>query len=722
MTNWIKIFSSLLILMTSVFCQEFSYNPADLSSLTLEELLDITISTAGKKTERLGVVPASTVIISKEEIEILGFETINEIIGNIPGLFAIDDYEAAGVNFGVRGFWDGVNNRNIVILVNGVNYIFDFFSNYPIPFINIPVEAIDRIEVVRGPMSVLYGSGAFFGVINIFTNEVRTNSEGFVNISYGSNDTRRLSARTAGRLEDFKYVFNLGYFDTDGYDVMISDLTEADQIAVPLTSSTSGKLEYQSKYFQFNGLFNDFSFHTSYIESDKETYTLFPSIGDGSIATMKSTRLYVGYEKRVHPDILLDAKLTYNVASLSTDYKILYDGFYGIERTETEAYEAELKALINISPQSELTVGAYFRNFVNAENMYDLPSFGGRILENNLVSIDEPGGIQTHALYSQINYSILDNLEIVGGIRLERSPDYAIKSRHTFLSETTDPTQSAYEVITNDVEGVYHDGRVEIIPRIAAIYEMDNNNIFKLSYAEGIKRPGLFQNSKNSLQPENPELRPERIKTVEFEYATKLFGEIYTQINLYHNILENLIKRVIIVDEHGDYTSWNDNAGEMITNGLELTFKANLIKDLHIELSATFQNTTDERPEYKDYEVPYSPARLLYLKGWYNFSDDIRLGISGNYVDKMQTLVDMTLQNEDGSYGKRIGDESPPYFKVDANLSFQNIPFERIDLRIRVSNLFDSEIRYPTYTNNPWMTKGALDYGRRYFLGLKYNF
>ena len=137
--------------------------------------MNIKISTAGKTLEKIGNIPASIVVITREEIETYGYMTLIEILENIPGLYAINDYSMFGAKFGVRGFWSGVTNDNMIILVNNVQQVFDLTSNYPLTEITVPVEAIDRIEVVRGPMSVVYGSGAFLGVINIITNE--TNKE-----------------------------------------------------------------------------------------------------------------------------------------------------------------------------------------------------------------------------------------------------------------------------------------------------------------------------------------------------------------------------------------------------------------------------------------------------------------------------------------------------------------------------------------------------------------
>jgi outer membrane cobalamin receptor len=93
--------------------------------------------------------------------------------------------------------------------------------------INIPVEAIDKIEVVRGPMSVIYGSGAFFGAINIKTNIVLDYFPiSILSASAGSEKTYKTAARASGRLEDFQYSFNGSYFNTYGLDVPYSKMID----------------------------------------------------------------------------------------------------------------------------------------------------------------------------------------------------------------------------------------------------------------------------------------------------------------------------------------------------------------------------------------------------------------------------------------------------------------------------------------------------------------
>lgn len=172
-----SLFIFLVVLLLAPAASRFSHAESDddmkkYFEMSLEELMQVKVVTAARVPEKIAEIPAGVVLITGKDIETYGYATLTEILENIPGLYNIDDYTEFGPNFGVRGFWSGINNDNIIILVNGVPQVYNISSNYPLSGILVPVEAIERIEVIRGPMSVIYGSGAFFGVINIITNTV----------------------------------------------------------------------------------------------------------------------------------------------------------------------------------------------------------------------------------------------------------------------------------------------------------------------------------------------------------------------------------------------------------------------------------------------------------------------------------------------------------------------------------------------------------------------
>jgi outer membrane receptor protein involved in Fe transport len=683
---------------------------------SLEELMKIKIKTAGKTEQKIADIPASVVLITREDIEAYGYRTLTEILENIPGLYVIDDYSDNFSNFGVRGFWSGVANDNMIILVNDVHQINDFNSNYPLNKIAVPVEAIDRIEVIRGPMSVVYGNGAFYGVINIFTND---NSDGPVNIigsSIGSEKTKKLFLRVAGKEGDFHYTFNSSVYDTYGKDALLKD-TVADPssllfLGVTEDYRTDGKLENNEKYFNFSGSFKHFFLNLSYNESKREFIAYFPSPPETNGTYIRSTTIDIsfGFREELSDKLEVEGKFSYTRNRDFFEFDFLFEDFYGSQQDETNGYELELNAFIHPSSKLDITTGIYYRTVLNASNIVDIPSFGIPYLDNRFIYLADEDNIVTRALFTQINFHPFDSLSLVGVVRLEQTPKYEL-----IYSQAIEPGTA------NTISDIYNRDKVEIIPRFAAIYYLNNRNIFKFLYGKAINRPSFAQNFRTQLLSLRPCLEPESIQTFELNYIGTLSSHLSINASIFLNTLKNLITRVIEFDEEYNYQTWSANAGKMVTNGVELTFNAELFENFSLELSGIYQKTKDKRAGYADINVAYSPNFLGYLKTYYRI-EKITLSVTGNYVGSLETFWDATIENPDGTFGARIGEKVNGYFVLGANLRFENIFLKGFYLNIKYSNLLDQEIRYPTTTGNSWATRGTIGYGRMFLVSLGYKF
>ncbi len=688
-----------------------------LFKMSLQELMNVKIDTAGKTPERIGDIPASVVLITREDIETYGYRTLTEILENIPGLFGIDDFGDTGSNFGVRGFWSGVANDNMIILVNGVHRVNDFLSNYSLNKILVPVEAIDRIEVIRGPMSVIYGNGAFYGVINIYTND---NSYGTVNMIEavgGTYKTKKLFARAAGSEGNFSYVFNAAVDDTYGPDEPLSEMMEdPSRLPVdyntPIDSRTGGRLEDNAKYFNFSGSFKNFSVDVSYNESKKEFYFAYPAVANGTYDRTTAGHIFAKYRKDISDEVTIEGKFTYSQNRDSYQYDHLFEGFYGVQELATNAWEGEFNTFINSLRNLEIAAGLYYRSIFYANNKYDLPSFGVPSLENNCSFLEEGDAIITRALFTQFTYTPIDSLRLVAGIRLEQSPQYKLGS-----------TQTVGDQLISERNAVYDRDKLELIPRLAALYYLNDRNVFKFLYGKAINRPSFFQVTRNYLVPEPNPLEPESIQTFEFNYIGTLSSRFTFNASIFRNTLDKLITRVVQFDNQGNYITWSENAGKMLTYGMELALNIEPLDNLRLELSGTFQNTQDKRDEFKDIEVAYSPKFLGYLKASLRSSRFI-LALTGDYVGAMETYWDKTKPDPDGIIreGGRIGEKVQGYFLLGANVRFHDLLVDGLFLNLRCSNVLGEEIRYPTFTNNDWATRGTIGIGRTFLVTLGFKF
>lgn len=691
----------------------------ELFKMPIEELLNVKIKTAGKTAERIADIPASVVLITREDIETYGYTTLTEILQNIPGLYSINDYMKGGANFGVRGFWSGVPNDNIIFLVNDVHQVNDVYSNYPFNNILVPVEAIERIEVIRGPMSVVYGSGAFYGAINIITRTQDDNEP--VNIISGSTGTlgtTKLFARAAGELENFKYSFNASIYSTDGIDKPLSEMVSDPSLlplyyGVPEDSRTGGKMENDEKYFDFSGNFKAFFLNLSHSEGMNEIYFNLPSLSDGTYVKTNTTHVSFGFKKDCSDTFKIEGKFTYSRVREWQPYDVLFENFFGFEQFESDSYEIAVDSFFTPSSKIKITSGLFYRSVLNASNYYDLPAFGLPFYENTDIHIADDNNIVTQAVYTQVSYSPFESLRLVGGIRLEQSPEYDLEliqavGNHTFRSES----------------GTYARDQIEVIPRFAAIYYLNEDNIFKFLYGKAINRPSFFQNSKNSLQPDDPELDPESIQTIELNYITSISTFLNLNISIFRNSLDNLITRVVKYDEQTkEFQSWSANAGEMVTTGIELTINVEPFENFRMELSGTFQDTEDKRADYENTDVAYSPELLGYLKASYR-ARHLSLAVTGYYVGSMHTYWDETIGDPlvEPLRGARIGDKVDGYFVLGANLRIEDVLINGLYLNLRCSNVMDDEIRYPTFTNNQWANRGTIGAGRTFVLSIGYKF
>ena len=681
--------------------------------MSFEELMKIKITTAARVPEEVRTIPASVVVITREDIQTYGYTTLKEILENIPGLYFIDDYSENGEKFGVRGFWTGVANDNIIIQVNGIPQVYDPASNYPLDLSPIPPESIDRIEVVRGPMSVSYGSGAFFGVINIITANKNSGNTSLVSTSAGSEKTKKLVLRLEDQEGDFHYAFNGAFYYNYGLNVPLSKLITDPAILPNFSPSidqyTGGQLELNQKYLSISGDFKGIYLNFSYTESNRENYFLLPSFSSGTLTQLTSARGSLGYKKRFSEIFSIDGKFDYAHIQDWYKYDLLSPDFYGFQQIKSDAMEIELNSFITPSSRLDIKTGISYRAILDVSNNYDLPSLGSPTLENNyfyLADNGHGGHIVTRAFYAQFTYKPFTKLELVAGIRLEQMPKYKIGA---ILAAGTPYYTKA--------EHIYNEDSVESIPRFAAIYSFNNNHVIKLLYGKAANRPSFLQNSRNSFSGGLQDLRPEQIQTFELNYIGIISEIITLNISLFINNLENLITRVVEFDINHNYKTWSANAGEMVTKGVEITLQTRPANHLNIELNATIQKTKDKQKGFENIAVAYSPDFLGYVKASYKYKK-FTLALTGYYVGHMEAYWDETISNPDGTYGNRIGQPSTDYFDLAANLRIEDFLVKGLFINARVSNLTNTEIRYPTFTNNPWMDKGSVGPGRQFLISL----
>jgi iron complex outermembrane receptor protein len=144
--------------------------PDDLSDLSLEELLSMsTVTVSGGNTESRATAAGNVIVVTRQMITNNGWRSVADVLANVPGLYLVDD--GSLVSVGIRGVTGGLRagTRLIKIMINGVPVNFRPDVRAFIGPEYIPMDAVERIEVVKGPLSALYGAEAFLATVNVIT-------------------------------------------------------------------------------------------------------------------------------------------------------------------------------------------------------------------------------------------------------------------------------------------------------------------------------------------------------------------------------------------------------------------------------------------------------------------------------------------------------------------------------------------------------------------------
>ncbi|NJL59991.1 MAG: TonB-dependent receptor, partial [Desulfobacteraceae bacterium] len=176
--------------------------------------LDEVVVTATKTQREVKDVPTDMAVLTQKDIEKYQPTDVMDLLRHVPGL-VLDGMGSSKASFyaGSRGIQP--SSRGMLIMMDGIEM--NDPSNY-LSVANIPLDRIERIEVIKTPASVLYGPAAVGGIINIITKKPVKPVESSASLLYGSFDTEQISANIGGLLNNgFSYGLGYRYLDTDGY-------------------------------------------------------------------------------------------------------------------------------------------------------------------------------------------------------------------------------------------------------------------------------------------------------------------------------------------------------------------------------------------------------------------------------------------------------------------------------------------------------------------------
>lgn len=358
-------------------------NLDSLMSMPLSSLLEVTV--ASKRPEKITEAPGVVSLITAEEIERFGYHNLYDVLKRLPNTYEHASPSFPESNLSIRAMDTPDVNHHTLILFNGRPVRDSQSGGFSGPMFKMfPVELIDHIEVIRGPGSVLYGTNAFAGVINIVTKERDTDGENvLLHGSYGSFDTARYGV--AGNVKKGDFFGQASVIDQNSNGWRFDYTDPMGNSGNPSYDDDGNSIFFNMAYKGFTAQgYNGFINHSSLNQS-----FLLPLQSLG----IRRTFLDVGYEQQIGTSSWdLAGNLTYN----------------GVDHYGSAPITAD-------DVMFELTADGELWERFNAV-------IGGTVEHHNasLKSIGGESDASWYSLYSQFDYRPVDSLKLIAGGQLNK--------------------------------------------------------------------------------------------------------------------------------------------------------------------------------------------------------------------------------------------------------------------------------------------------------------
>lgn len=639
--------------------------PDELLELPFADLLQVRISAAGKREERIRDIPASVTIVTREEIERDGWLTLEELLRHVPGFFILDNTEERFI--GNRGAVGG----GVQFLVNGIAQHPSSQRSLTIPEIarlNVPIESIDRIEIIRGPMSVIHGNDAFLGVVNLITNDIAAHGSR-VSASLGTRGTRRLFGRVGQASADGAVVLNAGGWSDDGLNSAYADMMSPAQFAMldpAMHREMDGDLEQREGSLELSAGWRAFSADVRWTRRDYGVYSLTPAFDDGTRIALDTLHAALGFAHRFSDDLGLRITGIHSREHYGIDrFDFLFDDLDGRQSQDSRRWELECD--LHWQPNTALTTlfGYRLLRIDGIRNRADaLPLI-------DVLDREEP--FVTQDLFAEAGWQLIEPVRLTAGSRVSLLPAAYRNTRRDVQTGAV----SLAEAELDDTRPVSH--------RLSLLWNPGPRQVVKL----------IWGNATQDVDDRSL-ADPQRIATLELN-TTLTDPRWSVSASLFRNDIRNILRTIQVLDPAtGNYAPIDDNSGRWRTHGLELILDLAPRPDLNLSASLTWQRTEDRQ---SDIDPGYSPALLATLQADWRHGP-LTYAVSASYVDAMDADWNF-VRGPVAGVVERIGERVPGDWNLGVNLRFDPRGTARVTMAgrpyfaLHVSNLLDTDNRYP---------------------------
>ena len=554
--GWVLCASILCVISTR---GQESQKP-DLSGMSIEDLAKLKVDAvygASKFLQKATDVPASVTVVTAEEIQKYGYRTVADILRSVPGFYVIYDRNYTYV--GVRGISrPGDYNARILFLLDGHRVNDNIFDGaYISTEFPVDVDLIERIEIVRGPSSSVYGTGAFVAVINVITKRGRDLNGVEVSAAAGSWGSYKESASYGKRFDNgLETLLSTSLYNSQGHTSLFYPEFNSPATNNGIAENADGDQAYN---VFADIIYKDFNIH--FVQESRTKH--IPTASFGTVFNDPRTQTTDAH-------VYVDAQYRHVFGKWETLARISYD-WYGYNGTYIYDYANKgvppytvNKDLANgdwvdlqwdashlFFKRHSVTLGGEFRQDLRQhQSNYDVQPF--------LSYLDDHRTEHVWGLYLQDEFRLNKKLAFVAGLRT----DWYQKSGNT------------------------------VSPRLGLIFNPTPNTNIKAIYSRAFRAPNSYENfyADSVGDTGNPSLRPEKIRSYELDLEHDFGKKFNATIAGYDNRITGLIEQQLNPATGKPVYA---NSGNIRTKGIELELKAKWPAGLEWTISHSIQSSRD---------------------------------------------------------------------------------------------------------------------------------
>jgi outer membrane receptor for ferrienterochelin and colicins len=640
----------------------------DLARMTLEELLHVRVTTASKKAESMLDAPAIMVVLTESDVHAYGNRSLVDVLDRTTSVFFMGTQENIQGALTMRGDATLGSNNHILVLVNGRPIQESTHGGTIHPFLRaFPLASVKQIEVIRGPGSVLYGTNAYVGVINVITKD--WDSSGVADVSYGSFDTRMASVAGGRKIGHLQWSAGMTASHDDGWNFTATDSLDGDKPALTRTARWFDRkvgLNFNTKY---KGLNVDL-FYVKTQAPHLTNSTATTSWTRYGISDAEQAMVDVGYQRALSPRWTSSLHGTYNHFTDVSDY-----GEIGVRDVRSDNYLVDWTNQLSITPALNAVFGANFSkrtgSFLEAAyDWYGVPSYN----RNSVTA------------FGQADYRPVSRLKLIAGAQVIKIPGF---TTHVNGGQSADEST---------IPGI----APHVVGRLGAIVTLPRGFGVKLLHSEAFRQPSVVEtdlvryDEGDYSQEGNPDLRPEEIATTDLQLN---YGSAHANaaVTFFVSRQSNVIAETAT-------SELIQNFDRFQTRGIEGEARVRFATHFELTSAVTYQkldNTTN--PIFQFFAIPVAPF-MAKVGLSYRTESGLTLGVHDSYfgTPRESSYFD---EEDPADTTKYVNPTASAFHDVRVNASYRlgkpGFLGSRADVttHVSVSNLLDEQIYYAEYTS-----------------------